>query len=120
MMNDLCLSLVEHFDLPVNVYQDGSKKYLDAETLAEVEYISDGDVKLPDGTTLKIHRMAEDYSDIDPDCNPMGFVVEFNKPGHGPRWLEVYGHYVSHDGGYYDGWREVAPKTVTVKTFEGI
>ena len=50
------------------------------------------------------------------NANPMGFVVEFMYPK-GSRYLEVYGYYVSHVGGEWEGFREVKPKTVTVKTF---
>lgn len=119
-MNDLVTSLVAHFDLKVGVWHSEEGKYLDAEDLSSVEYISPEESILPDETTLKVHNLGEHYDDVTPDVHPMGFVVEFNKPGHSPRYLEVYGHYVSHDGGYYDGWREVTPKVVTVNTFESL
>lgn len=87
------------------------------EELAELQY--ERDLILEDGTQLEILDSGEDYSELDPECNPLGFVIAFHFSS-GTRWLEIYGHYVSHDGGYYDGYREVKRVKKTVTVFEGV
>lgn len=105
-----------------NKYQlDRSRDgYVYVSQLSELQYVIGEDHKLhklEDGTLLEVYDHPGDYSIIDPDSNPMSFVIAFHF-NTGSRYLEIYGHYVSHDGGYWDGYHEVKPRVREVKTFE--
>lgn len=119
MITDLVRLLVDRYELEVK--NPGEYEYVSVNDIAELQYeIEEGDlIDGPVPVTLRVLEQGTDYSEVDPDTNPMSFVIEFLFPGLNQlRYLEVYGHYVSHDGGYWDGYHEVRPKTVTVITFQ--
>ncbi len=95
-----------------------SRWYEELDDLTSLEYlITDGD-RLSDGTELLVLKLGEEYDEISPDRNPMSFTVEFRFLDGSRRWLQFFGHYVSHDGGRWDGYGEVTKKEKTVTVFE--
>lgn len=101
---ELAKILAKHFDVDAN-----------AEELSE--FMEDEDFNLEDGTVVKVLEQGSDYSEVDPDVNPMSVVFEFQFKS-GIRWLLLYGHYISHAGGYWDGYREVKQKQKVVTIYE--
>jgi len=120
--NELVLLLHKKYGISTRrVYDDylhktGGYYLFDAEDIAEIQYeVKDGDEI--DGAPIKVLEQGSDYSEVDPGVNPMSVVFEFQFLD-GYRWLEVSGYYVSHDGGYWDGYREVKQQSKTVTYFE--
>ena len=116
--NDLVELLVNHFDVHVDVYKHGDKedKFVDVEELAELQYdIEPGDII--GGVPVVVRDHGSDYSIVDPGVNPMSVVFEFQFES-GTRWLEVFGYYVSHDGGYWEGYAEVKQRVKEVVVYE--
>jgi len=110
---DLAEDILTHFG---EVEALNGRYGLDVETLAEYRY-GDG-FTLDDGTLVTVLNSGEEYSEVDPDRNPMSVVYEFHYQDGTKRWLVVHGHYVSHDGGYWDGYYEGVKKTKTVTYFD--
>jgi len=114
---DLVMLLDERYGL-TEKFDYAKKSFISTEKLGEVEWrIGDGDM-VGAGVYVNVARQGADYSEIDPNCNSLSVVYKFTYPDGKLRYLQVYGHYVSHDGDYWDGWKEVVPQVKTVTVYE--
>jgi len=116
--SDLVMLLHERYGLAEEQGYRTKKSFITPDKLSDLEWqIRQGDT-VGDGVTVTVARQGADYSEIDPDCHPLSVVYKFTYPDGKLRYLQVYGHYVSHDGGYWDGWKEVVPQVKTVTVYE--
>lgn len=125
--NELVLLLHSRYGIKTtraytNYYsKTGGYNYFSAEDIAEIEgnvrYGRTLDGQVNENPRVVVHEQGADYSEVDPEVNPMSVVFEFQFP-EGSRYLLVSGYYVSHDGGYWDDYREVKREVKTVVVYE--